>query len=803
MKKITLKKFITTPALRVKTAHKTLILLSSSLFLSGCISIPFTDFDEAVEHEKLPNDQANNSTRHATFDKYPRALKNTQVENSQGSISKRDTLSPSHPEYVSYSEYRAKHSPVYSKKPSITHTRAALPSTTVNQINSDRSNKVETDKTKQVVDDLNPHYTKLAVNYSKSNYDQLATKYSTSGTHKPIFTQSSSNNQALSTIIATKVPPQIQKTARSNNSVAIAKTTKQSVTKSIPPQSQSKVLLATVKKTIEKKSEIKAVAPSAKTSKLVHHKMTADITSEESHKGDLKQVFQPVIWDQMHNQFHLASESLGEYDSTIRYFKKRPAFLKRVSKRAKPYLHHIFSEVKRRNMPYEIALLPIIESSFRSTARSHQAAGGLWQFIPSTAHLYGLNQNWWFDGRQDALLSTKAALDYLQKLYRLNNNDWLLALASYNGGIGNVKKAIRKYRKKHKNPKSNPGFWDIRPYLLKETRHYVPQLLGVSHVISRAKEFNIPLEPIENSPYFVQVKLKQQVTLAKVAKISGLSVKTLSGLNSGYLRPTTPPKGPYNLILPIKNANRLEEAISRNSNLFDIQWIKHVIQPGESLSVIASNYTATSNAIKEVNGMRNNKIRAGKTLLIPIPKEYASKLKSFTNKKRYTGPKKIHRVKAGDSIWSIARYYNVDTRTLCTWNRIGIRSPLQKGQKLEIRSDKYGYTVEVAIKKGESLWTLAKRYDVSTTELFRWNKIKKSKSIAPGTLLTIWQPNSNANSQLSASRSHRQYKVQKGDNLWNIARANQVTAKLLARYNNLSLEGALHPGQLLKIPFKS
>lgn len=535
--------------------------------------------------------------------------------------------------------------------------------------------------------------------------------------------------------------------------------------------------------------------------------LKADVTTEEDHKKDIEQAFHSNVWDEMRDNFYLTKKYRGEFDSNIKYFKKRPALLNRVSKRAKPFLHYILTEVKKRNMPYEIALLPIIESSFRPIARSHQAAGGLWQFIPSTAHLYGLDQNWWFDGRQDAILSTQAALNYLQKLYKQNNNDWLLALASYNGGIGNVKKAIRKYKQRHKNPKSKPSFWDIQPYLLKETRHYVPQLLGVSHVIDNADDFKIPLEPIPNKPFFAEIKLDKQTTLRKVARLSGVSESLLTDMNAGYLRPTTPPKGPYNLILPVDNAETFKEALSRNTSLFDIQWIKHIIKPGESLSVIADKYNASSKAIKSINRMRNSRIRAGKTLLIPIPKEYASQLKALSDKGKYRGPKKIHTVKAGDSIWSIARYYNVDTRTLCMWNRIGIRSPLRKGQKLEIRSNKYGYKIEVPLKKGESLWTLSRKYGVTTTELIRWNNIQKSKAIRPGTLLTIWQPNAKRNSaqknSIDPNAPHRNYKVKAGDNLWTIAKRNSLSAKALAGYNDLSINGFLKLGQVLKIPIES
>ncbi len=527
--------------------------------------------------------------------------------------------------------------------------------------------------------------------------------------------------------------------------------------------------------------------------KTPHLQLIAETTPDESKQLDISQTFHPIIWDEMHDQFHLATGNLGHYDSQLRYFQKHPSLLNRVSKRSKPYLHFILSEVQKRDMPYEMALLPIVESSFQPTVRSDQSAVGLWQFIPSTAHLCGLDQNWWYDGRQDTILSTQAALDYLQKLYALNNNDWLLALASYNAGIGNVYKAIKKYKKKHTLKDAQPTFWDIQSYLPKETQNYVPQLLAVSHIINQADNWGIELEPVENSPFFTEVKLKQQITLSKAAKLSGVSEELFCTLNPGYLRPTTPPKGPFNILLPVKRVAHFKQLLAQQNNLFDIQWMRHKIKPGDSLGLIAEKYHTSRKAIQTLNGLKDSRIRAGKTLLIPVPTQYADKVERFTNKSQYKGIKKIYTVSSGDSLWSIGRYYNVDTRTLCRWNNIEIQAPLRKGQKLEIRSARYDNQLTYTIKNGESLWTVAKKYNVSTDSLLRWNNIKHSKTIQPGTQVTVWQP----------KPPHKNYHVKNGDNLWNIAKANQLSAKQLANYNQLSLRAYLKPGQILKIPLES
>lgn len=526
-----------------------------------------------------------------------------------------------------------------------------------------------------------------------------------------------------------------------------------------------------------------------------HLKITAVTTPNDLKPLDINQTFHPIIWDEMHGQFHLAAKNLGQFDSHLNYFQTNPNYLNRVSKRSKPYLHFILSEVQKRGMPYEMALLPIVESSFQPTVHSHQSAVGLWQFIPSTAHLYGLDQNWWYDGRQDTIQSTQAALDYLQKLYTLNNNDWLLALASYNAGIGNVYKAIKKYKKKHLLADATPTFWDIQSYLPKETQNYVPQLLAVSHTINQASHWGIELEPVENSPFFTEVELKQQITLSQAAKLSGISEELLGILNPGYLRPTTPPKGPFNILLPVEHAENFKVFLTKENNLFDIQWMRHKIKPGESLGLIAEKYHTSPKAIQNLNRLKDNRIRAGKTLLIPVPTQHAGKVERFTNKIQYKGIKKIHLVSSGDSLWSIGRYYNIDTRTLCMWNNIEIQTPLRKGQKLEIHSPRYDNQLTHTLKKGESLWTVAKKYNVGTDSLIRWNNIKQSKTIQPGTQITVWQSK-------STKAQHKNYHVKNGDNLWDIAKANQLSAKQLASYNQLSVSAYLKPGQILKIPLE-
>ncbi|VAW46884.1 Membrane-bound lytic murein transglycosylase D [hydrothermal vent metagenome] len=474
---------------------------------------------------------------------------------------------------------------------------------------------------------------------------------------------------------------------------------------------------------------------------------TPDVTSEEQHKSDINRTFHPIIWQEMQHQFNLSIDHLGKYDQHIDSFRKKPNYLKVVTQNAKPYLHYILTQIQLRDMPYEIALLPIIESGFKPTARSNKEAGGLWQFIPSTGRLYGLEQNWWYDGRQDVIKSTQAALDYLQSLYRINNNDWLLALASYNAGPGNVRRAIRKYHKKQPQQKAQPNYWDIQPYLPKETQNYVPQLLAVSHVINHSDLFNIELEPIDNVPFFAAVPLPKQIHLKKAIQLSQVSETTFNQLNAGYLSQITPPNGEYHILLPLDKVDSFQQLIASNKALFNIQWQKHKIKRGESLGLIAQHYKTSQKEIKKLNNLKSHRIRAGKTLLIPIPNRAETTkttllAKTTTKQKKKVTTKKTHKVRSGDSLWRIARAYNTNVKSIRRWNNLSPSMPLKPGMKL-----------------------------------------------------TIWQ-----NKPTSKTAAFARYKIQSGDSLWKIARKNSISTSTLAKYNKLSIKAYLKPGQLLKIP---
>lgn len=263
---------------------------------------------------------------------------------------------------------------------------------------------------------------------------------------------------------------------------------------------------------------------------------------------------QDQVWERVSSNFDMTTNNKhANQHARVQHYVKQygDAQLNNVGVRASPYLHYIIEEIEKRDMPGELALLPMIESAYETQATSSAKAAGLWQFIPSTGKMYGLKQDQYYDGRRDVKASTRAALDYLTVLHKEFDKNWMLALAAYNAGEGRIRKAIQKNKKKGKST----SFWELD--LPKETKEYVPKLLALAEVVRKNKT---TLPSIENKPYFEQVQLGKAVDLSKVAELADIEVKELKRLNAGYKKAATAPagKGPQELLLPVENAQTLK-----------------------------------------------------------------------------------------------------------------------------------------------------------------------------------------------------------------------------------------------------
>ena len=469
-----------------------------------------------------------------------------------------------------------------------------------------------------------------------------------------------------------------------------------------------------------------------------------------------------LIWPKIRSHFQL---DLNQNNSKIRaqrnWYLRHPKYLARVIHRASPYLYYISEEIKKRNMPMELALLPIVESAFDPFAYSHSRASGIWQFIPSTGKIYGLKQNWWYDGRRDVIASTQGALDFLTDLNKRFDGDWLHALAAYNSGGGTVNKAIRKNKRKGRPT----DFWALS--LPKETRAYVPKLIALAQIFKSPEQYGITLGPIPNRAYFDIVELDGQIDLAQATQLAGLKINELYQLNPGFNRWATDPEGPHRLVVPLSQAEQLRRGLAQLTLSQRVQWKRYKIKSGDSLSTIAVKFNTKASVLRQVNNLKGSFIRAGKTLLIPSPSHTLASYSLSAEQRQLNKQtnavkgkqKTIYRVKKGDSLWTIARKHRVTSTQLSKWNGIAKKGSLQINQKLAIwladdklhnPSPNNGHRPNIVkklnyrVRKGDSLSRIAQKFNVNVAQLTKWNQLERRRYLQPGQSLTVFVDITNA-----------------------------------------------------------
>nr|WP_305908961.1 transglycosylase SLT domain-containing protein [Methylomarinum sp. Ch1-1]MDP4521828.1 transglycosylase SLT domain-containing protein [Methylomarinum sp. Ch1-1] len=382
-----------------------------------------------------------------------------------------------------------------------------------------------------------------------------------------------------------------------------------------------------------------------------------------------------TVWERLLSLYALPEIDNERINQQLQWYLRHPEYIERIQQRAEPYLYFILEEVEAKKIPGELALLPAIESAFKPQAYSSSRAAGLWQFIPSTGRFFGLKQNWWYDGRRDVFASTQAATRYLKELSEEFDDDWLLALASYNAGKGNIRKAI----KRNLDLDLESDYWALQ--LRQETMDYVPRLLAIAKIFADPQQYNIKLHDIPNQPYFEVVNIQSQLDLSKAVEMAQTPTDAFFKLNPGFNRWSTDPDGPHRLLIPIDKADQFKHKLARLPEKERMKWIRHKIQPGENLGIIAHKYQSSVIAIKRSNRLSGNMIRAGKYLLIPVSQRPLNMAAS----RDHPQTSQVYTVKKGDTFWQIARKFSVNSRDIARWNQLSLTTPLQPGQKLLIK----------------------------------------------------------------------------------------------------------------------
>lgn len=566
--------------------------------------------------------------------------------------------------------------------------------------------------------------------------------------------------------------------------------------------------------------------------------------------GELKRSLQKVVgrtgaadedslWPHLSRGFaldhHLNQRAVQE---AVRRYTENPEWMAAVRDRMSLYLPYFLEEVQRRNLPAELALLPIIESTLDPEALSPRGALGLWQFMPDTANRFGLSRDWWHDSRMDTVASTRAALDYLELLHA-QFGDWLLTMAAYNAGEGTVARSLPSSRH---STSGDTRFFKMNG-LPAETRSYVPRVLALAAIIKDPERYDVELPSVGRDVRFEAIRTDKPVDLNLAASILNVPPSELVALNPGFHRQATPPDGTHNLLVPTRIADYAQariNAMAENGTLAPV--VEYRVQRGDSLSRIARTFNSTVAAIKSLNGMRTDRIAANAILRIPRagtsglpPQMVASASPSRPQTSTY-------RVRRGDSLGTIARRHDVSVKALMAANQLrshriktnevlripvavgsqpavaGRGTPQPAGSQLAAfhppaapaaRSSSplnwagtstgaVKATTSYRIRAGDSLSTIASRHGITTSQLRSMNGLRSDRIRANQTLrVPATGPTPAAAVEIATNDT---YRIRAGDTLWSIARRHAVSRQELMRINGLQSSSVLKVGRDLKIP---
>ncbi|MDX8380011.1 MAG: LysM peptidoglycan-binding domain-containing protein [Gallionella sp.] len=481
--------------------------------------------------------------------------------------------------------------------------------------------------------------------------------------------------------------------------------------------------------------------------------------------------------------------AMRELDSPLvakyeRWYARRPEYMNRMMDRASLYLYYITSEVERRGMPSEIALLPMIESAFKPDAYSHSNAAGIWQFMPATGRHFGLRQNWWYDGRRDIIGATNGALNYLGKLHTLFG-DWQLALAAYNWGEGAVQRAQRKNRRK-----GLPTDYSSLK-LPHETRNYLPKLLAIKNIVADPSRFGLALHDIPNEPYFVAVPTTGHIDVELITQLANISAKDFTALNPAHNRPVILQDNCDFILLPTDKAKLFQRNLE-NYNKPLVSWQAYHARKGERLDLLAPRFGLSVKELMTVNSLTSRKrLRHGQTLIVPLNEKSRDKETAFQafNMHLLIAPRynnRHHLVRRGETLGLIAHRYHISVASLIRIN--GGTSRIRVGQKISLsrssaqrhrRAPRYDNRHHL-VRRGETLGLIAHRYHISVASLIRING--GTNRIRAGQKISLSR--SSAHRHRRAPRyNNRHHLVRRGETLGLIAHRYHISIASLIRIN--------------------
>lgn len=449
------------------------------------------------------------------------------------------------------------------------------------------------------------------------------------------------------------------------------------------------------------------------------------------------------IWKEIVAGYGFPQVNESYFQNHLRWYSNHQRYLDKVVHQSEPYLFYIKTQLKKNDLPLELALLPIIESAYDPLANSRSKAAGIWQFIPGTGRAFGLTQNHWFDGRRDLIASTDAAINYLTRLHKMFDGDWLLAVAAYNAGEGTVGRAIK--RNRHANKPTD--FWSLD--LPKQTKDYVPQLLALAQVIADPKKYDLKIAKVANEPHFARVSVNKPIDIALAAKMTDMDPHHLRRLNAGHITWVTNTSGNYNLLVPVDSVSDFKTVLAEMPASKPIKiGGEYVVRSGDTLGGLATRHGTTIAAIQAANQLKGTNLRIGQRLAIPgnsnavasslgaeVDKSLAASRNKFSHPTKY-------QVKSGDSLWLIAKKHDLTLAKLLDLNNLTKNSTIKPGQTLIVSETSNVAVIDgkiiYQIQAGDTLNNIAHRFAVPKQKLITWNDVKDESYIHPGQELTIF-----------------------------------------------------------------
>ncbi len=391
------------------------------------------------------------------------------------------------------------------------------------------------------------------------------------------------------------------------------------------------------------------------------------------------------------------------------------------------FLYFVIKELEKNNLPIELSILPYIESNYDPFSISPSGAVGMWQFMPRTGRLYELNKSWWSEDRHDPFKSTEAAIGYLKYLYQRFDGDIYLSIAAYNAGPSLVDKRINQNKRKGEDI----DFWSLN--LPTQTKNYVPKYIALRELILNPEKYGITLPNIPYDSVVQKIIIPGQVEILALSEYLEIKPELLYKLNAGYTKWASAPKDESIFFIPKEKYFLFSSEKNPFNKTNEINWISHTVNKGDNLWDLAIKYDTEVDVIKEVNYLNNDLLSINDNLLIPLGK---TKSNNFI-------PYEMYIVSEGDTLWSIAKKYNLNVNNLARMNSLNKNEYLQLGQQLSIGNkniyrnmESKKRTILYSVKQGDNLFKISELFDVTISSIEEINKFS-NPTLMPGQIIKI------------------------------------------------------------------